>query len=102
MTNFRWHDELRKIAWASVFRFPFETAAYMYVCMYVYRKRKVCFPWSANDKQLSTIAVSANVPIYKVDADLVLISLISSSQVTKSIRSGTGITDLRDLEHVST
>jgi hypothetical protein len=29
-------------------------------------KQKIedCFPWSANDKQLSTIAVSANVPIY--------------------------------------
>jgi hypothetical protein len=28
------------------------------------RKTEVCFQWLANDKWLSTIAVSANVPIY--------------------------------------
>ncbi len=27
-------------------------------------KTEVCFPWSANDNRWSTIAVSANVPIY--------------------------------------
>jgi hypothetical protein len=36
MTNFCLHDEqtvkgLRKIAWSSVFRFPFETAAYWFI-----------------------------------------------------------------------
>jgi hypothetical protein len=28
------------------------------------RKTKVCFPWSANNKQFLIIAISANVPIY--------------------------------------
>jgi hypothetical protein len=41
MTNFRLHDEqmingLRKIAWASIFHFTFETAVYIYRYMYTY------------------------------------------------------------------
>jgi hypothetical protein len=41
MDNFRLHNEQtanrsRKIAWDSVFCFPFETATYMYVFMYLY------------------------------------------------------------------
>jgi hypothetical protein len=28
------------------------------------KRRKVCLPWPANGKRLSTIKVSANVPIY--------------------------------------
>jgi hypothetical protein len=28
---------------------------------------EVCFPWSENKKSQSTIAVSANVPIYDLD-----------------------------------
>jgi hypothetical protein len=35
--------------------------------LFVHHRRKcneVCFPWFAIDKRLSTIAVSANVPIY--------------------------------------
>ncbi len=42
MTNFRLHDEqrvngLRKITWASIFRFPFEKAAYA-IYIYIYTK----------------------------------------------------------------
>jgi hypothetical protein len=94
MSNFHLHDEqtvniLRKITWASVFRFLFETTAYIFIYMYIYDlyiyvyiylyiflymllfsvcllqtenendtlpfvfclwKRKVCFPWWANNK----------------------------------------------------
>ncbi len=33
------------------------------------RKMEVRFPWSANDQRYSTIAVSANVPIYGTERD---------------------------------
>jgi hypothetical protein len=32
--------------------------------MYIYGKTEVCFSWPANDKRLSTFAVSANMPFY--------------------------------------
>jgi hypothetical protein len=32
-----------------------------FVCRKLKRKTEFCFPWSANDKWLSTIAVSAKV-----------------------------------------
>jgi hypothetical protein len=35
-----------------------------FVCCKQKRKTEVCFPWSANDNQQSTIGVSANVSIY--------------------------------------
>jgi hypothetical protein len=30
------------------------------------RKMEVCFPWSANDKRYSTLAVSANLLMYAI------------------------------------
>ncbi len=40
MTNSRWHDEqtvkgLRKMAWASIFRFPFDVSMSVSPCLYV-------------------------------------------------------------------
>ncbi len=41
-----------------------------FVCSKQKRKKDVSFPWSANDKRLWTIVVSANVPIYRQIADI--------------------------------
>ncbi len=35
-----------------------------FVCSKQKRKTEVCFLWLANDKRQSTVAVSANMPIY--------------------------------------
>jgi hypothetical protein len=52
---------LWKIVWASIFRFPFETATYIYVCiLYIQNKRKfavsVCFLQTENGSLFSLVS----------------------------------------------
>jgi hypothetical protein len=49
-------NELMKIAWASVFRFPFDTAVYTYVLMEKTANHNFCF--AANRKRKRQTSVS--------------------------------------------
>ncbi len=79
MTNFRLHDEQTRQhkyiyrKWNYLYRTVYtengtneqtESSNLCLFAAYGKRKTEVCFQWLANDKWLSTIAVSANVPIY--------------------------------------